>query len=238
MARMRSTLPRSGVPFLREKVIEAEAVLLLEEYAQARTWQVAAPIPVEDIIELHLQLAFGIEDLQSLLKVPDVLGAIWFKEEEIRVDVRLDPTTNPQLLGRYRFTLAHEAGHWRLHRQHYQEDPNQGKLFDGRGQPAFICRSSQKPPAEWQADYFAGCLLMPREVVRSEWHEWRGNLDPVTVQQLPAVTIKNDPKENENATLEKFCRPFAGRFEVSAEAMRIRLEKLGFLLRDLPNTLF
>jgi len=238
MARGRSTSLRSEVPYLREKEIEAEAQLLLEEYAHSHEWKLAPPVPVEDIIELHLKLAFGIEDLQALLRVPDVLGAIWFKEREIRVDVRLDPTTNPRLLGRYRFTLGHEAGHWRLHRQHYQEDPNQGKLFDGRGQPAFICRSSQKPPAEWQADYFAGCLLMPREVVRSEWQGWRGNLEPVAVQQLPPARISNDPAVNENAALERFCRPLADVFEVSAEAMRIRLEHLGFLLRELPNTLF
>ncbi len=238
MARTRSTLWREGVPFLRESQIEAEAQLLLGEYAQAGKWQVSAPVPVEDIIEMHLKLAFKIEDLQALLHVDDVLGAIWFKEKEIGVDVRLCPTTHPHLLGRYRFTLAHEAGHWRLHRQHYQEDPNQGKLFDGRGQPAFVCRSSVKPPAEWQADYFGGCLLMPREVVRSEWEAWRGNLDPVAVQQLPAVTVSRVPKENERAAFEGFCRPFAGRFEVSAEAMRIRLENLGFLLREVPNMLF
>ena len=238
MPRRSSTRLRDGVPFLQEKEIEADAMLLLEEYAQARSWQMSAPVPVEDIIELHLQLAFAIEDLQSLLRVPDVLGAIWFSEKEIRVDVRLDPTNNPRMLGRYRFTLAHETGHWRLHRQHYQEDPSQGKLFDGRGQPAFICRTSLKPPAEWQADSFAGSLLMPREVVRSEWQTWRGNLDPVAVQRLPAVTIGHDPKANENATFESFCRPFAARFEVSAESMRIRLEKLGFLVREVPNTLF
>lgn len=238
MAKAISALLRDGVPFLREKQIEAEAQLLLEEYSQSEKWQISAPVPVEDIIELHLKLAFKIEDLQALLHVDDVLGAIWFKEKEIGVDVRLCPTTNPQRLGRYRFTLAHETGHWRLHRQYYQEDPNQGKLFDGRGQPAFVCRSSMKPPAEWQADFFAGCLLMPRDVVRSTWHAWRGNLDPVSVQQLSAVSISTNAKENENASMERFCRPLAGQFEVSAEAMRIRLECLGFLLREVPNTLF
>jgi len=212
--------------------------LLLDEYAQTCNWQVSAPVPVEEILELHLKLAFAIEDLRALLHVDDVLGAIWFNEKEVRVDVRLDPSANPMLLGRYRFTLAHEAGHWRLHRQYYQEDPDQGKLFDGRGQLAFICRSSMKPPTEWQADSFAGCMLMPRDVVRSVWQDWRGNLDPVALQQLPAVTINADSKENENATLERFCRPLAGQFEVSAEAMRIRLEKLGFLLREVPNMLF
>ncbi len=238
MARVPATSSRTVVPFLPEKQIEAEAHLLLEEYAQAHSWRISAPVPVEDIIELHLKLAFGIEDLQALLHVPDVLGAIWFQERGIRVDTRLDPTSNPHLLGRYRFTLAHEVGHWRLHRQRYREDPNQGSLFDGRGKPAFACRSSLKPPAEWQADSFAGCLLMPRGVVRCAWQEWRGNLDPVAAQQLPAVTVSTDPMENENAALGRFCRPVAGWFQVSVEAMRIRLENLGFLLRDTSGTLF
>jgi len=206
MARTTATSTRFNVPYLREKDIEAEAQLLLDEYTQTGKWQVSAPVPVEDIIELHLRLAFRIEDLKALLHVDDVLGAIWFTEREVKVDLRLEPTANPSMLGRYRFTLAHEAGHWRLHRQYYQEDPNQGKLFDGRGQPAFICRSSLKPPAEWQADFFAGCMLMPRDVVRSAWQEWRGNLNPLAVQHLPAVTISTDSKENENATLGRFCR--------------------------------
>lgn len=238
MATGKSTLLRDGVPYLHDKQIEAEAQVLLEEYAEARAWRISAPVPVENIIELYLKLGFGIEDLKVLLNVPDVLGAIWFKEKEIKVDILLDPTENRRLLGRYRFTLAHEAGHWRLHRQYYVEDPNQGKLFDGRGQPAFVCRSSVRPPAERQADMFAGCLLMPRDVLRAAWQQWRGNLDPVAVQQLPAVALHAEAKGNENVALQRFCRPLAEMFEVSAEAMRIRLENLGLLLREVPNTLF
>lgn len=238
MPRRTASAWRGGVPYLPEKRIEAEAQLLLDEYVEKHQWKLSAPVPVDDILELHLELAFGIEDLRALLGVDDVLGAIWFNEKEVRVDARLDPTTHPRLLGRYRFTLAHEAGHWRLHRQYYQEDPNQGKLFDGRGQPAFVCRSSVGPPAEWQADYFAGCLLMPREVVRKEWQAWHGSLDPVAVQQVPAVTVSDNPNTNQDAALEAFCRPFAARFEVSAEAMRIRLEGTGLLLREVPDTLF
>ncbi len=238
MARGSSTLLRDGVPFLHEKQIEAEAQVLLGEYADAHAWQISAPVPIDEIIELYLKLTFAIEDLQALLHVDDVLGAIWFTTKEIRVDVRLDPAANPLLLGRYRFTLAHEAGHWRLHRQYYVEDPKQGKLFDGRGQPAFVCRSSVRPPAERQADMFAGCLLMPRDVLRSTWQQRHGSLDPVAVQQLPAVTLHAEAKRNENVAMERFCRPLADQFEVSAEAMRIRLENLGLLLREVPNTLF
>lgn len=238
MSTATSLSSRDDVPFLHEKKIEREAQCLLEEYSLAHEWPISAPVPVDEIIEVYLKLAFAIEDLQALLHVDDVLGAIWFTERQVRVDSRLDPAVNPALLGRYRFTLAHETGHWRLHRQYYVEDPNQGKLFDGRGRPAFVCRSSVRPPAERQADMFAGCLLMPREVLRSAWQQWRGSLDPVTVQQLPAVALHGDARRNENAAMEQFCRPLAETFEVSAEAMRIRLENLGLLLREVPNTLF
>jgi hypothetical protein len=33
------------------------------------------------------------------------------------------------MLGRFRFTLAHEAGHWCLHRQYYLQNVNQRSLF-------------------------------------------------------------------------------------------------------------
>ena len=48
-------------------------------------------MPVEEVLELHLKLAFAIEDLRTLLSVDDVLGAIWFTEKELRVDVRRRP---------------------------------------------------------------------------------------------------------------------------------------------------
>jgi hypothetical protein len=38
----------------------------------------------------------------------------------------------------------------------------------------------------------------------------------------------------DDQVLEEFVRPFAKRFSVSPIAMRIRLEKLGLLLRDEP----
>lgn len=63
MAKVRSIGLRDGVPFLSEKRIEAEAQSLLGEYAQTGKWRSSAPVPVDDIVELHLQLAFGIEDL-------------------------------------------------------------------------------------------------------------------------------------------------------------------------------
>lgn len=39
--------------------------------------------------------------------------------------------------GRLRAGLADKAGRWRLDRLHNQGHPNQGRLFDDRGRPAF-----------------------------------------------------------------------------------------------------
>ena len=107
----------------------------------------------------------------------------------------------------------------------------------GRGQPAFVCRAGDKLPVEWQADTFASYLLMPKAIVVAAWKDWRGNLDPVVLADLPPVPVA-DGRDAANATLDRFSKPLAERFEVSAEAMRIRLEKLGLLMRERPNTLF
>lgn len=228
---------RSTVPFLPEKHIEEDAELLLAEYGRDHQAIIGPPVPVEELAEVQLQLTVEIDDLRATFESDDVLGAIWFKDSLIKVDRSLDPHDRPQMLGRFRFTLAHEAGHWRLHRKHYREDPSQSHLFGGRGAPAFVCRSSDKQPVEWQADCYASYLLLPRKLVLAAWQEWRGSLDPAVLNTLPLVASigARDPAD---ARFEAFCKPLAQRFEVSAEAMRIRLEKLGLLLRESPNTLF
>lgn len=228
----------SDVPYVPEVRIERDADALIAEYAHRTGAPVAGPVPVEDILELHLGLTFAIEDLAALFGTDGVLGAIWFNEKLVRIDTRLDPSENPSRLGRYRFTLAHEIGHWRLHRTYYREDPTQAALFDGRGQPAVVCRAGEKKiPVEWQADTFASYLLMPKALIVAAWQEWRGNLDPVILADLAPVPAA-DGRDPADVTLDRFSKPLAEQFEVSAEAMRIRLEKLGLLMHERPNTLF
>jgi hypothetical protein len=228
---------RSTVPFLPEKHIEEDAELLIAEYGRDHDPIVAPPVPIEELIEVQLQLTVEIDDLRATFESDDVLGAIWFKDALVKVDRSLDPHVRHSMLGRFRFTLAHEAGHWRLHRKHYREDPSQAHLFGGRGAPAFVCRSSDKSPVEWQADTYAGYLLMPKKFLVAAWQEWRGGLDPVVVATLPPAPA-NNLRDPDHARMEQFCKPLAEKFEVSAEAMRIRLEKLGLLLREAPKTLF
>lgn len=223
----------TDVPFIPEQRIERDADLLIEEFAVARGIVVNGPaVPVEEILEIHLGLALEFDDLCALMGCDGVLGAIWFEQRVVRVDVRLDPTPRPQLLGRFRFTLAHEIGHWRLHRNLFRSDPSQSHLFGGRGQPAFVCRSTDTPPVEWQANAYAAALLMPRRLLLPEWPLFRGDDRPLLLEELPPSP---EPPE---ARMNHAVRPIAERFAVSPDAMRIRLENLGLLLRERPNTLF
>ncbi len=171
----------SIVPYLSEEQIERDAEALLAEYAQTRRTIIAAPIPIEDIVEKYLKLGIEFDDTHRLFDVPalglgvdpDILGAIFFDEARIVIDESLDPEENPSREGRYRFTAAHEGGgHWRLHRHLFATDPAQAMLFDEPATRPVVCRSSQaKDPGEWQADFYASCLLMPRKLVVAAWDE-------------------------------------------------------------------
>lgn len=245
------------VPYLREEQIERDAAALLAEYAQARNVVIAPPIPIEDIVEKHLKLGIEFDDMHRLLNHPrsglgldpDILGAIWFDDRRIVIDESLDPVENPSKEGRYRFTLAHEGGgHWRLHRHLFAKDPAQTSLFNGPASPSVVCRSSQeKEPVEWQADFYASCLLMPRKLIMAAWDEVFPDrkprvLQPATPIDHPFVEITRfecripgaEFTESDTQALDSFAKPFAEQFLVSPIAMRIRLEKLGLLHREVP----
>lgn len=226
------------VPYLTDRQIEREATALLEEWASARGESVVPPIPVDDLIELHLELTYEIDDLREQFGHDDILGAIWFNDAIIRVDRSLDPDQHPQMLGRYRFTLAHEAGHWRLHRAHFLKDLGQGQIFGSDGPPSYVCRAGQTAPEEVQANRFAAAMLMPRELVRSAWHAQQGDDRHVCVLDLDMPNVDASKERNQNIAMERFCKPLAEQFEVSAEAMRLRLEAMELLVRERPNLLF
>lgn len=229
---------RDDVQFLPRQHIEREAEVLLTECAGTIGTITAPPVPIDDIIELHLKLAVEFKNMRELFSLPDVHGAIWTSDRIVGVDMSLDPALSPRKRGRYHFTLAHEAGHWRLHRKYYLEDVAQGRLFgDDLAKPAYVCRSSDKRPVEWQADQFAANLLMPRKLVYATWDTWRGGPAAVSVPELrndrPAASGMTDDE-----LMAEFCRPLAETFQVSPEAMRIRLNELELLVKTKTDTLF
>ena len=75
----------------------------------------------------------------------------------------------PQLRGGFgESTIAHEIGHWVLHIDTEKVDSYsrlKQKGVDVKVKP-FLCRDGDSlAKIEWQAQYFAGCLLMPQHIL-------------------------------------------------------------------------
>jgi Zn-dependent peptidase ImmA (M78 family) len=244
------------VPYIADESIERDTEALLGQFAHARGVEIRAPIPIEDIVEKHLKLHVEFDDLHRLLGVsrgglgaePDIFGAIWLETGEIVIDESLDPEVRPAIEGRYRFTLGHEGGgHWRLHRPLVQAYSGQESLFGDTRQPV-VCRSSQSNErVELQANLYASCLLMPRKLVLQAWRDRFGNdhprmlrrkdriVVPCDVDEEIAAVVRSFDQARDEEVLERFARPFAEQFMVSPIAMRIRLERLGLLHREVPR---
>jgi hypothetical protein len=182
------------IPYLSEQSIERDAELLLGEFMLARHVRMEPPIPIEDIVEKHLKLGIEFDDLHRRFGMPrpedsldpDIFGAIYFKSSRIVIDESLDPEEHPEIETRYRFTLAHEGGgHWRLHRHLFGPNPEQDSFVTVPMPSAasVLCRSSKaKEPIEWQADFYASCLLMPKAMVIAAWCQRFGNRNPRTLK--------------------------------------------------------
>src|SRR5215468_8405516 len=137
------------VKYLTEDEIEKDAKLLLAEYEDTIGEPIKLPVPVDEITTYHLALRLGFDDLHRTLNrpmlssQPDILGAIFVEKELVLIDRHLNPKHNPSMLGRYRFSVAHEIWHWRLHRSYFARDANQTLLFE-TSEPTVICRASEE----------------------------------------------------------------------------------------------
>jgi hypothetical protein len=238
------------VPVRNKIFIEREAQRLLDEYMADTGARIEGAIPVEEIARYHLCLQLEFADLHDLLDVPrsnggpDILGAMFFEQCAVFIDDRLNPDAHPEQLGRFRFSLAHEVGHWRLHR-----DAMARRRAANPGRPAFVCRQSQSEtiPVEWQAETFASYLLLPADRVKDGWRSQRGSEEAFAfdISSHGSARLRklwfglaSDGEEarwlyaRECAALfDELAADLAKVFAVSIPAMRVRLEGLKLLQR-------
>lgn len=171
------------VPFLADRQLESAATELLRKYAKWKGTPPRPPIPVDDIVEGLLELSLSIGDLRTRLGKNDVLGATWLDDGHVMIDSSLEGNE-----GRFSFTLAHETGHWVLHRPIIEMEKVTVPLFarepNTKPGPAIVCRDGQRDSAEIQADRFAAYLLMPATDVRAAARLVTG--DPLAIDRLEA----------------------------------------------------
>jgi len=107
------------------------------------------PIPVQEIAQRNgVEVVFA-----SFTKFDDVVaGFCDFEGKKLFVNAK-DPRT------RQRFTIAHELGHWMLHREYYLSHPEQYPVL-----PRFS-ETDKSDPLEKEANCFAANLLVPKKLL-------------------------------------------------------------------------
>lgn len=143
---------------------------------------------------------------------------------DILIDMSLSGNRN---IPRRRFTLAHEASHWILHRS-YHSPTNQKyefrktylKTLSRNLERRFIGFKTENDEEEWQANSLAAALLMPK----IPFVEYTLN----EIQRIFGEDIDyliDDQSEDYEMVVENI----ASMFNVSRQAVKIRLEQLDLL---------
>jgi hypothetical protein len=152
--------------------IEQRAELFLSG-VPSYIWDGASlPVPIEDIADSHVGLLVrDVEDLSAApgapalgagqalsgLFLPD-RGEIWVNAEEAR-----------EWPPRRRFTIAHELGHWQLHRHGGQGVFCRSSAVDADDATPNADAREQPAEPEEEANVFAAAVLMPAELIREQY---------------------------------------------------------------------
>ena len=207
------------VPWLNPAEIASRAGDFLRAAHSAAT----IPIPVELIVERE---GLDIVPVPSLRAAYDLDGGTSLDCKRIFVDSYLADAYET----RYRFTLAHELGHVILHRDLFRELANRvtstaewlaahADLSDMRG-----------GSLEWQANCFAGHLLVPDHHLRCEFENARQEIGE---QIRTAVAQGIDRPMVVDVAWESLVMRLAQPFRVSRGVIERRLKFEGITSADL-----
>lgn len=187
-------------PFKNHDHIAREAQNFLKKYHPLDAY----PIPIEEIIEFQLKI-----DIIPLPNMHKTFGIDGFLSSD-RASISVDEGIYQSRPGGYRFTLAHEVGHYILHKAIYE----QGHFDSIKEWQSFIGRLSPKQYSwfEWQAYEFAGLILVPTTHLdkRLRHHE---------------KYIKSLGIQNEEVILDQAIEELSKDFVVSREVIQRRLNR-------------
>lgn len=191
------------VPFLRNGEIEERAKLLREKF-----WDDKVPVDIEYIIDNKLEInIIPIPNFLKLIGIDSLITSDW-KSLYVDYDEYMDERRHNRL----RFSLAHEIGHFVLHKKIY-DSFNIKNLNDYYKLNEDIPRE-QYGYLETQANKFANYLLIPRKILRIE----RNKIIERIKEDLKGIDIK---------TLNSYLAiPLSETFKVSDEVVAIALNDI------------
>lgn len=161
------------------------------------------PIPIERIVEFELKL--DIVPVPSLEEAFEIVG---FTSSDLS-EITVDEYVYESQANRYRFTLAHEAGHVVLHAGLFKAQRFR-TIDDWKG---FVRTFPELDLSrlEWQAHSFAGLVLVPGDALERVVRD--------VIRQVKAQGINHERDFANDLVVDVV----ATRFEVSAEVIQRRL---------------
>lgn len=247
----------NGLPIVSKNEIEQFAEIILNDY-NSELINAPTVLDIEDFLEFYVGLEIDFKDLThdkstiGMIVFSDGDIAIYDAQKNKAKRIRVNQGTiiidnsllQEELLTRGRFTLCHELAHWILHRHMYVVDQNQISLFENihEEKTSIIkCRnidieSTYKRQLrddddwmEWQADYMASALLMPKK-----------SFITAVIKRFEHIGIKDKNYQmgtdsEKDLFIESLCYELAKLYNVSVIAVKIRLENLGLIIKHDGN---
>lgn len=220
------------------------------EQAAARTLReafgddVAYPIDLEFLVFEHFcdrdGLIFDNEQDLGSEDGDEVLG----KTLPVSRRILITSTLRRGPEGRYRFTVAHEIGHWVLHRPLFIAGPGQTDLFGPANESrelvslnrnVFHSDAATVPPEEWQANHFAAALLLDERVLQQAFQQRFGE-NPVALRRAGGLRAPSLRALSRTIATDRLKgqAPLCEVFGLSKEAMAIALERRGYVVEADP----
>ena len=234
MKRCACRLDANGIPHLSKNQLETYGERVLRDFSPEVLLK-PQPMDIDRLIThymgftleyqylSHNQVYLGItvfEDTEALpVYVPELDQAKFLSVKKNTIIIEGTLADNPSFIHRERFTEGHEASHGLIHPEYYQRKAQIASLHDYCGgiysKPAFPDLSGVDTDGkrlkgeawlEWQANYLASVLLMPRPAVK----RLRNLIEP-----------KGSPFWH-----QELIQTMVDVFNVSEEAARVRLISL------------
>lgn len=213
-------------PHYQPKELDRECESIINSFLRDLYGEARFPVTTEDLTKLVERYTDDLDLYADLSRYgPDVEGVTIFApgaKPQVQVSVAL--SDNERRENRLRTTLTHEFGHVRFHAYLWEvEPPARDLLRQNPDANKQVCKrddilnASQYDWMEWQAGYVCGAILMPASRVRRLVADY--------VDQHDLFGSVGENSLHGRALADQLTTAF----QVSGDAARVRLHKLGVL---------
>ncbi|RQW78613.1 MAG: ImmA/IrrE family metallo-endopeptidase [Geobacter sp.] len=210
---------RYFVPFIPQKDIENKCQAILDNIGYT-----AGKVSFEDLLkylETSLGIVFNFEDQLGYDELGfEILGKTNLDQSTIFISKKGNENSQ-----RKKYTITHEVGHIILeHKNYLSKEYYAENDLDGGGFDLINLKDIKR--LEWQANYFASSLLIPKNNLLTEFYKLINRLD---LKDRGYGALYVDKQQCNLNNFYKITNLLKQEFDVSRKAVSIRLKNLNLL---------